>query len=570
MATIILQAAGAALGSVFGPVGAIVGRAVGALAGSAIDHSLFGQNGGTVERGRLSAARIPGAEEGSPLARVYGTARVAGTLIWATRFEEEVTVERAGGKGGGGARVETFRYFANFALGLCEGPIAGIRRVWADGRELDLTEIEMRLHRGTEDQPVDPLIAAKQGTQALPAYRGLATLVFERFPLERFGNRIPVIHAEVMRPVGRLESEIRAVTIIPGASEHGYDPAVVSETTGDGASRLINRNVFHAGSDWEASIDELQALCPNLQRVALVVAWFGTDLRADHCRIRPGVEVGERRDESRPWRVAGIDRAAAARISSGSDGPAYGGTPSDASVVAAIADLRARGLKVYLYPFVMMDVPPGNGLPDPYGGAEQAAFPWRGRLSCHPAPGQPGTVDGTAAARSAVERFLGTAAFADFGASGGLPVAPDGDEGYRRFVLHHAKLAALAGGVDGFILGSEMRGMTRVRDEAGAFPFVEGLVALAGDVRAALGPATKLTYAADWSEYAGLDLGGGAFRYHLDALWAAPEIDAVGIDAYLPLADWRDGDIGSGNPDGFCPCRGRYRHAGHGGGRRRL
>ncbi len=50
---------------------------------------------------------------------------------------------------------------------------------------------------------------------------------------------------------------------------------------------------------------------------------------------------------------------------------------------------------------------------------------------------------------------------------------------------------------------------------------------------------------------AGLDLGGGAFRYHLDPLWAAPAIDAVGIDAYLPLADWRDGDIGNGNPDGF-------------------
>ncbi len=460
-------------------------------------------------------------------------------------------MERAGGKGGGGTRVETFTYYANFALGLCEGPIAGIRRVWADGRELDLTEIEMRLHRGGEDQPVDPLIAAKQGTAALPAYRGLAYLVLERFPLDRFGNRIPVIHAEVLRPVGRLERDIRAVTIIPGASEHGYDPAVVRETTGDGAGRLINRNIFHAGSDWEASIEELQALCPNLERVALVVAWFGTDLRAGACRIRPGVEVRERRDESRPWQVAGIDRAGAHLVSGMAGAPAYGGTPSDAGVMAAIADLRARGLKVYLYPFLMMDVPPGNGLSDPYGASEQAAYPWRGRLTCHPAPGRPGTVDGTAAGRTAVAAFLGSTVFADFGVSGGLPVAPAGDEGYRRFVLHHAKLAALSGGVDGFIIGSEMRGLTRVRDQAGAFPFVEGLAALASDVRAALGPATKLTYAADWSEYAGLDLGGGAFRYHLDPLWAAPAIDAVGIDAYLPLADWRDGDIGNGNPDGF-------------------
>ncbi|WP_412178082.1 hypothetical protein [Roseibium alexandrii] len=58
--------------------------------------------------------------------------------------------------------------------------------------------------------------------------------------------------------------------------------------------------------------------------------------------------------------------------------PAYGGTPSDSSVIAAIQDLKAHGLEVLLYPFIMMDVPPGNGLPDPYGSAEQAPYPWRG------------------------------------------------------------------------------------------------------------------------------------------------------------------------------------------------
>src|SRR5690606_3877264 len=143
---------------------------------------------------------------------------------------------------------------------------------------------------------------------------------------------------EVLRPVGRLEKAIRAVTIIPGASEHGYDPAVVSERTGAGARRLINRNIFHADTDWAASIDELQALCPNLERVALVVSWFGTDLRAGHCRIVPGVETALRDGESRPWSVLGFGRSDAALVSSNSGAPAYGGTPSDRSVAAAIAD----------------------------------------------------------------------------------------------------------------------------------------------------------------------------------------------------------------------------------------
>src|SRR5690606_22468342 len=44
--------------------------------------------------------------------------------------------------------------------------------------------------------------------------------------------------------------------------------------------------------------------------------------------------------------------------------------------------------------------------------------------------------------------------------------------------------------------------------------------------------------------------GSGDVRFHLDPLWASPAIDAVGIDNYMPLSDWRDGDHGGGNPDG--------------------
>ncbi|QRM54762.1 glycoside hydrolase TIM-barrel-like domain-containing protein [Sinorhizobium sp. BG8] len=551
MATILFQAAGAALGSVFGPFGAIIGRAAGALAGSVVDRSII--NGMTTITGaRLSDARIPGAEEGTVINRVYGTVRIGGTLIWATRFEEEVTSERSGGKATG-PRVETYSYFGNFAVGICEGPIAGVRRIWADGRELDLTTIEMRLHKGREGQAPDPLIEAKQGEGKAPAYRGLAYAVFEHLPLDGFGNRIPVLQFEVIRPVGKLEKRIRAVTIIPGSSEHGYDPRLVTERTGSGAGRNINRNTMIAETDWTVSIDELQSLCPNLERVALVTAWFGTDLRARRCRIVPGVEVASRNDESRPWSVSGILRADAHLVSRSGGGPAYGGTPSDASVVAAISDLKARGLKVYLYPFVLMDIPEDNGLADPYGGGEQAAYPWRGRITCHPAIGESGSADRSAEAREQVEEFCGAAREADFEVSGETVTGPVTDEGFRRMVLHYALLAKAAGGVDGFIVGSEMRGLTRVRDGDGKFPFVDALRDLASDVRDIVGAGTRLTYGADWSEYFGYQPadGSGEVHYNLDPLWASPAIDAVGIDNYMPLSDWRDGDTLSGNPDGF-------------------
>jgi hypothetical protein len=552
MATVLLQAAGAALGGVFGPVGAVLGRAAGALAGSMVDRALIGGSS-TVTGARLSMARYPGADDGTAVSRVYGTARVGGTLIWATRFEEETTVERSGSKGSG-AKTKSFRYFGNLALGLCEGPIACVRRVWADGREIDLTGIAMRVYTGDEMQVPDPLIEAKQGAGRAPAYRGLAYVVFERLPLDGFGNRIPLLQFEVVRPVGQLERQIRAVTIIPGSTEHGYAGNRVTEKTGDGSARILNRNTLTAVSDWQASLDELTAVCPQLQSAALVVSWFGTDLRAGYCRILPGVETLDRDEEGTGWSVSGIARQNAYLVSQHDGGPAYGGTPSDGSVRQAIADLKARGLKVYLYPFLMMDIPDGNGLPDPQGAAAQASYPWRGRITCYPAVGLPGTTDRTAGVRAEIAAFCGLADAGDFFVGGGeVKFDGDGDgTGYRRMILHYAHLAAANGGVDGFIIGSELRGLTQLRDETGEFPFVSELVRLAGDVRGILGPGAKLTYGADWSEYFGYHPadGSGDVLFNLDPLWASPAIDAVGIDNYMPLADWRDGDVVSFNPDG--------------------
>src|SRR5690606_10671722 len=223
-------------------------------------------------------------------------------------------------------------------------------------------------HRGGEDQLPDPLIEAKEGAGEAPAYRGLCYLVFERLPLEQFGNRLPQISAEVVRPVGRLERMIRAITLIPGSTEFGYDTRPVVRALGQGTYAPENRHVASAETDWQASLDELQAVCPNLERVALVVAWFGNDLRAGHCLVRPAVDNASKQTQGGTWSVAGLARGNAPVVSLHDGRPAFGGTPSDASVVRAIQDLNARGLKVTFYPFVMMDIPAGNTLPNPYTG----------------------------------------------------------------------------------------------------------------------------------------------------------------------------------------------------------
>jgi len=530
MAALVLSVAGAAAGSVFGPAGAIVGRIAGALVGNIIDKKLFGPGDQNVVGPRLADLDVMASTEGAPIPRVYGRARLAGQVIWATQLEEVVSnsTTSSGGKGhlvsGPRTTTTTYSYFGNFAVGLCEGVIGGVGRIWADGKPLDLTNKTIRIHRGTEQQAPDDLIVAKEGASNSPAYRGLAYAVFERLPLADFGNRIPQLSFEIIRPVGQLERMVRAVTLIPGTTEFGYEPSPLVSVLAPGTSAQENRHVSSAASDVQAALDDLQGVCPNLERVALVVAWFGNDLRCGHCTVQPGVEVALKGINGPGWSVDGVTRPGAYPVSQSGGRPAFGGTPSDLSLVHLIAELKARGLKITFYPFLVMDIPAANALPDPWTGASsQPAYPWRGRITCDPAPGRPGSPHGTAAAASQVATFF----------SGGT-------WNYRRMILHYANLAVSAGGVDAFVIGSELKALTRVRSGAGVYPAVDALVTLAADVKAIVGSSTLVTYGADWTEYGADVVDAGEVRFPLDPLWACPAIGAVGIDYYAPLADWRD------------------------------
>ena len=550
MATVVLQVAGAAIGgAVGGPVGAVVGRAIGAAAGYLIDRELFGPGDRAIEGPRLNNAQLLSSEEGSPIARVYGRTRISGQIIWATRFEEVQETESQGSKGGPKTHVTSYSYFGNFAIGLCEAQAGCMRRIWADGKLLDQNDLTIRFRDGRNNQMPDSLIEAKQGAGNAPAYRGLVYVVFERFPLEPFGNRIPQISVEIVKPVGQLEKRIKAISLLPGASEYGYDPLPVVEKVDPLTSRALNSNTTISSTDWDTSMDELQAICPNLNSVALISSWFGNDLRAGNCTCRPLVEINNREHlEGEEWQVSGQLRSQTPLVSQINNRPAFGGTPSDGSIIRAIQDVKQRGLKVTFYPFMMMDIPSTNSLPDPYGAPKQATYPWRGRISCHPAVGEPGTSNKTASANNQIDAFVGSAAPAHFNnGTNTVNYTGPAEWSYRRLILHYAKLCALAGGVDAFLIGSELRGLTRIQDNTGAFPFVTHLRSIAADVRSILGASTKITYAADWSEYFGFQPndGSGDVHYNLDALWADSNIDMVAIDNYMPASDWRD----DGAPD---------------------
>ncbi|MEX0969567.1 MAG: glycoside hydrolase TIM-barrel-like domain-containing protein, partial [Paracoccaceae bacterium] len=551
MATIILSAVGASLGasiggSVLGISAAVIGRAAGGVAGKLIDNRLLGTGAKAVQSGRVEQLRIMGSGEGQSMARAFGRVRVAGHVIWSSRFYEHVA-ESGSGKGmAAGPSRRDYSYSISLAVALCEGEVARIGRVWGDGNLLDTSAMTMRLHKGDESQMPDPAIEAVEGTGLAPSYRGTAYVVFEDLDLTPFGNRIPQFNFEVMRPAKGSSPAprdlIEAVALIPGTGEYALATEPVHFEESRGTSHSANSNGDTGEVDFAASLGQLAGELPHVGATALVVSWFGNDLRCNACEIYPAVEQIAVDGTPMPWRVSGVERSAARVISETDGRPNYGGTPADAAVMQAIGALHEAGKAVTFYPFVLMDIAPGNTLSNPYDSTSgQPVFPWRGRITSSAAPGQPGSPEMTPAAADEVAAFFGSAQPGDFAVSGGqVSYTGPAEYSYRRFILHYAHLCAAAGGVDAFLIGTELRGLTRIRASQTVFPTVEALRDLAADVRGILGAGVKISYAADWSEYGAYAAGDGDVLFHLDPLWADDTIDFIGIDNYLPLSDWRD------------------------------
>ncbi len=191
MATLVLTTLGTAIG---GPLGG----ALGAMLGQAADARLFSPKGRAGPR--LDELRVQTSSFGSPIPKLFGRMRVAGTVIWATDLVER-RGRQSNGKGRGSST--TFSYSVSLAVALSSRPILRVGRIWAEGNLLRgaagdfKSPTGFRLHSGGEDQPPDPLIAAAEGIGQCPAYRGLAYAVFEDLDLTPFGNRVPSLSFEV-------------------------------------------------------------------------------------------------------------------------------------------------------------------------------------------------------------------------------------------------------------------------------------------------------------------------------------------------------------------------------------
>jgi hypothetical protein len=192
MATLVLGAVGTALG---GPIGG----AIGALVGRQVDSAIVGRP--NLRGPRLKELEVTTSSYGAVIPRQYGRMRVPGTIIWSTELVEN---ETSSGGGKQGPSLTSYTYSVSFAVVLSSRPIAGIGRIWADGKLLRGIEGdlkvggELRVHTGEADQPVDPLMLAAEGPARCPAHRGLAYVVFEDLDLAEYFNRIPALTFEVL------------------------------------------------------------------------------------------------------------------------------------------------------------------------------------------------------------------------------------------------------------------------------------------------------------------------------------------------------------------------------------
>ena len=206
--------------------------------------------------------------------------------------------------------------------------------------------------------------------------------------------------------------------------------------------------------------------------------------------------------------------------------PAYGGTPYGRKRRAPDRGAKARGLEVVLYPFVMMDVPAGNALPDPAtGAAGQPPYPWRGRITAIRRPARRPS-DGTSAAATQVEPLvparrcgLSAAWFSTTRISPRRPAASMASSSAGSCRPDPRPLGARHLSGRGEAAGARGRraGHPAARHEDRLRRRLDGVRRPCSRrrQRGALSPRP--------------------------ALFAIAGIDAVGIDCYPPLSDWREG-----------------------------
>lgn len=271
MAQLVLGVVGGVAGSLFGQ------PQLGYAIGSALGGALFPPDLGTVTGPRLnpSGLAVNSNALGSPIPIIYGTIRTPTQVIWAQPIKETQTATEAGGKGGPTQTQVTYSYSGTFAVAVCKGEIAGITRIWADNALIyskssessisesiasDGIEEKLTIYNGSETQEANPVIESYEGSGNVPAYRGLAYMVFDDIPLEKYGNRIPGINVEVVKTgssntaweiAGNVGEPVGLIKKLENETLIAFTGTYIAPTTSSGSEPGSVYLSYDYGETWE-------------------------------------------------------------------------------------------------------------------------------------------------------------------------------------------------------------------------------------------------------------------------------------------------------------------------------
>lgn len=200
----------------FNPTGALYGFELGLLAGQVISPThLPGTFGPRLTDGKTTTASL-----GGPVSFGYGFFATGGTVIYLGLPVEHSHTTHSGAKGAPSSSQTTYSYTQSIAVGLCEGPIDDVYRIWENGelvydarprqpgetdrafaaRMLGRTTYAATfvLYKGGEAQDPDPTMEADKGVGNVQAYRGLAYVMYpDRKLRDDQGQRHPTFKFEV-------------------------------------------------------------------------------------------------------------------------------------------------------------------------------------------------------------------------------------------------------------------------------------------------------------------------------------------------------------------------------------
>lgn len=163
------------------------------------------------EGARVTDLNATVADYGTPLNYFYGRR----WLTLPCPYAEDIRERKKRRKTKGGKFTE-YTYFGTWVAHIADHPISRVRKIKFDGHlvydieaseqlfELDddyELEDAVSFYLGTLDQMPDPRIEAsieaEWGPGTCPAWRGQSYIVFKDIPLEKVGNRLPIVTAEV-------------------------------------------------------------------------------------------------------------------------------------------------------------------------------------------------------------------------------------------------------------------------------------------------------------------------------------------------------------------------------------